>query len=185
MKRMEKKNKKSVEYIHTWTGKEFNFLDVKTEDICIEDIAHALSLQCRFNGHIGEFYSVAEHSMMVADLVAEETEDPTVILTALLHDASEAYLGDIVSPLKQFLPDYKKFELMVEEKIAEKFSLIFPFPEVVGKADKEAFEKEIKFLAPHAEQDSLRHINMMDDIENNFLNYFKGLMETVCINGEE
>lgn len=103
-------------YIETRSGIIFHFLDPKPEEIKIEDIAYALANQCRFNGHCSRFYSVAEHSVLVASLV-----EPKDRLAALLHDASEAYLSDIPSPIKQFLPDYAKMEDTVQSAINTKF----------------------------------------------------------------
>ncbi len=135
-------------FVHTWTGKKFYFTDPKPEDVFIEDIAHALSLQCRFNGHIAELYSVAEHSVMVANIVEEETKDAQLTLTALLHDAAETYLGDVVSPLKGLLGDYRVFEKSVEACVATRFSLTYPFPEAIERADRTALAREFKFLSP-------------------------------------
>ena len=82
-------------YVGTWSGKLLHPWDAKPEEICIEDIAHALSMQCRFNGHISVFSSVAEHSVIMSNLVESGLE-----LAALLHDAAEAYIGDMPHPLK-------------------------------------------------------------------------------------
>tara|TARA_R100000152_G_C6632909_1_gene79923 strand:- start:48 stop:569 length:522 start_codon:yes stop_codon:yes gene_type:complete len=171
---MEKQD--DANFIHTWTGGKFYFLNPRPEDVNIEDIAHALSLQCRFNGHVTDLYSVAEHSIRVADIVSEHTDDPQVIMTALLHDASEAYLGDIVKPLKNFLPDYVKFEHLVEECIAKKFSIIFPFPEVVGMADKQALEEEFNSIHPFVNP-STHPVYDAHEVEHRFLSYYNNLRE--------
>src|ERR1700722_9509595 len=88
------------DYITTYTGKIFRPLHPDAVDICIEDIAHALSMQCRFTGHSREFYSVGDHCLWVSD-VAAELGRPEDALWGLLHDASEAYLHDIASPIKR------------------------------------------------------------------------------------
>lgn len=80
----------------TYTGKVFDFDSPSDGPVCLEDIAHALGMLCRFNGHIRRFYSVAQHSVLVSKLV-----DPRYALLALFHDAAEAYVGDMVSPLKR------------------------------------------------------------------------------------
>ncbi len=81
----------------TYTGKRFEFSDpISHETICIEDIAHSLSMQCRYNGHIKVFYSVAEHCVAMSYLMSTQE----AALGALLHDAAEAYTGDIITPLK-------------------------------------------------------------------------------------
>ncbi len=86
--------------------------------INIVDIAYALSLLCRFNGHCTRFYSVAEHSVHVAREI-----DPALAMVGLLHDAAEAYLGDVPSPLKSQLPQFKEFEWKMEQAIGERFGI--------------------------------------------------------------
>ncbi len=85
-------------HTQTHSGKMFDIFNPKPEDICIEDIAHALSMQCRFNGHTKEFYSVAEHSLNCARIAAAQELDTDAVLFTLLHDAHEAYLGDFPAP---------------------------------------------------------------------------------------
>lgn len=82
-------------WIQTFTGKQFWPLTPKAEDVCIEDIAHALAFKCRFGGHCKTFYSVAEHSCRVAEILRPEHQ-----LIGLLHDAAEAYLPDVAAPIK-------------------------------------------------------------------------------------
>lgn len=115
-------------WIQTYTGKAFDLLADSTHvaDVCLDDIAHALSNTCRFNGHVREFYSVAEHSVHVASLVPEEFRR-----AALLHDAAEAYCGDVVSPLKIALrgdaneqpSTYDQVYKRVETRVALRFGL--------------------------------------------------------------
>ncbi|MGZ6854414.1 MAG: hypothetical protein ACXVGC_10195 [Mycobacteriaceae bacterium] len=88
--------------IETHTGLFYDYLDPKPEQVCIEDIAHALSMTSRFGGHCSRFYSVAEHCCLVRQLVIEAGR-PELGLAALLHDAHEAYVGDIPTPLKHEL----------------------------------------------------------------------------------
>jgi len=83
--------------IRTFTGKYVNVFEPTLEMICIEDIAHALSMQCRFGGHLPYFYSVAQHSINCSFLV----DTPCLKLEVLMHDASEAYLLGIPSPIKK------------------------------------------------------------------------------------
>lgn len=82
-------------WIQTFTGKKIDLLEPSPDDICKEDIAHALSQICRFCGHCDEFYSVAQHSVLVKRIAP-----PEFAIEALLHDAHEAYLGDVTRPLK-------------------------------------------------------------------------------------
>ncbi|MFA3778625.1 HD family hydrolase [Yersinia sp. 1652 StPb PI] len=96
----------------------FDYANPKESSISINDIAQALSNECRFAGHLPNFYSVAEHSWLVSQLVS-----PEFALEALLHDASEAYCKDIPSPLKRLLPDYKGIERGIDLVIRSKFGL--------------------------------------------------------------
>lgn len=98
----------------TYTGRIVNPLDLRPQDIDIVDIAHALSNICRFGGHVRSFYSVAEHSIWVAELVKRYA--PHLELHALLHDASEAYLCDFPRPLK-YLPEFEIYR--VKEKVTQ------------------------------------------------------------------
>jgi hypothetical protein len=97
-------------YIMTYTGKMFNPFYPDEDLICVEDIAHALSMQCRYNGHINKFYSVAEHSIDVALVLRMSGLSPRTQLLGLLHDATETYLSDIPAPIKQCFPEYQNLE---------------------------------------------------------------------------
>jgi len=116
-------------WIQTYTGKKFYIEDPKPEDIDIRDIAHALSLTCRFRGHCNSFYSVAEHSVRIVNQVypkAHRFSEGNMWLRgkfALLHDAAEAYMADIPKPVKMILPEYSKLEKALLDKIFAKFGL--------------------------------------------------------------
>jgi hypothetical protein len=112
------------------SGAYFDLARPDPASVDIEDIAHALSLLCRFTGHCPRFYSVAQHSWEMSWNIASEHA-----LAALLHDASEAYLGDVSAPLKALPPEYRALEERVQRAIAERFSLPWPFPEEVKRAD--------------------------------------------------
>lgn len=86
--------------MRTYTGRMFSFAEITPEDIDIRDIAHALSHLCRFVGHTSMFYSVAQHCLLVSEKIPG---GPEVKLAALLHDAAEAYVNDLPSPLKRWL----------------------------------------------------------------------------------
>jgi len=109
--------------VETYTGKQFWPLDPRPEDVCIEDIAHSLSMQCRFNGHCSRFYSVAEHSVIVAKELEARDYYPGVQLEGLLHDAAEAYICDIPRPLKRHIASYSSIEYKVQKAIFEAFNL--------------------------------------------------------------
>lgn len=102
-------------WILTYTGRRFYPLDPRPEDVCIGDITHALANICRFGGHSRWFYSVAQHSLIVSEEVP--------CLEALLHDATEAYVGDMVRPLKYALKDYCLIEDRIHAAIAVAFNL--------------------------------------------------------------
>lgn len=98
--------KRDSPFILTYTGEIFKFKDVCPDTICIEDIAHSLSHLCRYTGHTNMFYSVAQHSLLVSEKMPNEV-GPEEKLGGLLHDAAEAYIGDMSTPLKFFLRDEK------------------------------------------------------------------------------
>lgn len=98
------------------SGNLFDLLNPYESDFTIEDIAHGLSNVCRFSGQVMNFYSVAEHCANVSFCVPDEYK-----FAALLHDASEAFIGDIASPLKALLPDYLIIEKKVEDAISKRF----------------------------------------------------------------
>lgn len=114
-----------------------NVFEPTPEMISIEDIAHSLSNQCRFGGHLPRFYSVAEHSVLCALHVDEK-----YAFEALMHDASEAYLLDIPSPIKHGLSNYKVLEDKVMHCIAKKFGFMWPMIEPVRVVDKVMVEAE-------------------------------------------
>lgn len=117
-------------WIQTYTGIQFWPMDPRPEEINILDIAHALSMLCRFNGHCNRFYSVAEHCVHVSTIVAPEFQ-----LWGLMHDAAEAYLSDIPRPIKRVLADFKGFEEHLLTVIAARFSLSVGIPTEICHAD--------------------------------------------------
>jgi hypothetical protein len=131
-------------FLETASGRQYHFLDPQQDEICIEDIAFALSNKCRFSGHT-QFYSVAEHSIAVSMRLPKHLR-----LAGLLHDAAEAYLGDIPSPLKACLPDFKKIEDVNERVIFEKFNIELTLAQwcEVKQADLQALYNEAAILLP-------------------------------------
>ena len=137
-------------YIQTVSGRRLNPLDPDPAEIDVEDIALALSHQCRFGGHSRVFYSVCQHSCLVSDLVAERGGDGEAALWALLHDASEAYLVDLPHPLKhrsELGRLYSEAEDRLQAAICERFGLTVEAPPLVKQADRALLATERRDVA--------------------------------------
>lgn len=134
---MIKENLYTPNCIRTFSGIYMNVFEPTTEMLNVEDIAHALSNQCRFSGHLPNFYSVAQHSVLCSELVEDEHK-----LAALLHDASEAYMVDVPTPIKAKLSGYKPLEASLMSKIADMFGFEFPFNPKIKEADEFMLEWE-------------------------------------------
>lgn len=139
-------------FIETYTGTRFTPLAPKTKAVHLIDIAHALSHQCRFSGHVREFYSVAEHCVRVSWLLEDQfLASKAVRLWGLLHDASEAYLVDLPSPLKNAdaFKGYRRAEKRVMRAICKHFDLSLDEPEEVRAADAILLATEARDLMPY------------------------------------
>jgi len=137
------------DWFQSFTGKKIYPLDFRPEDVDIQDIAHALGHLCRFNGHTRVFYSVAQHSCLCSHLVPANQA-----LDALMHDASEAYLCDMVRPLKKFaafngiegVTSFRDVEDRIMTTIAKKYGIHFPFTPEIHRADNVALVTEARDL---------------------------------------
>lgn len=143
-------------WILTSTGRAFDLANPQTSSVSSLDIAHALANICRFAGHTSVHYSVAQHSLMVCDIVAAAGHDAETQLQALLHDAAEAYLCDLPRPIKHYLRDlspggvssYDDIDTTVWAAICEHFGILADLPACVEEADMIALATERRDLMP-------------------------------------
>jgi 5'-deoxynucleotidase YfbR-like HD superfamily hydrolase len=174
----------SQAWIETYSGLQFDILEPHQETINIVDIAHALSQLCRFTGHTKYMYTVGQHSLLASYLVPEEEA-----LAALLHDASEAYIGDVNRPLKHYT-DVGKTYLPIEDRIMravfQRFGVTFPFSINVKHADDMMlYAEKAQLMNPiewqHKWGDSTEAANIKihkmssHDVEDKFLERFHQL----------
>ncbi len=127
--------------IRTHSGLYMNVFEPTLDMLSIDDIAHGLSHQPRFAGHLDRHYSVAQHSILCC-----ERAKPKNKLAALLHDGSEAYMLDMPSPIKARMPEYKAFEHHLMETIAKKFGFQYPYDPEIKEIDTFMLNLEFKKL---------------------------------------
>ena len=137
-------------HIKTASGRRWFLLNPDPNDVAIEDIAHALSNICRFNGHSSRFYSVAQHSVLVQWEVKAKGGGYIEQMWALLHDASEAYLGDVTGPLKRtpLMAAYRDLESETMAAICYAFHIPWHEPPIVKEADQALLAAEQAQLTP-------------------------------------
>lgn len=135
-----------MSYFATHSGRKIDIKTISVDDICLDDIAHHLSNIQRFGGALpfGSVYSVAQHSMIVTTHAYGDDKNEVAARHALLHDATEAYLGDIVTGLKELLPDYRKIEKRVEAIIFEKYNIDTSYKELIKEIDTRLVLDEAK-----------------------------------------
>jgi 5'-deoxynucleotidase YfbR-like HD superfamily hydrolase len=169
--------------ITTHSGKQVSLVNPQPMQIDIGDIAHGLAYQCRFNGQVNRFYSVAQHCLMVASILPDHLK-----LAGLLHDAAEAYVGDVVQPLKMLLPDFEGIEQRFHSAIGVRFGLNLDYHPDVKYADLVALATEKRDLLPRvrcdwALLDGIKPLNRLtlpmspERAEESFLNTFFNLRE--------
>lgn len=151
-------------WIQTYTGIKFDYLNPTVDMIELEDIAHALSLQCRYAGHCRYFYSIAEHCVLVSHLVPQQFR-----FAALMYDAAEAYMTDIPSPLKQLMPTFSIKEKRIHDVICQAFGIEiskFDYMTYIKPADLQAIRYETDALVPAPHVD-----NWVDDLPKKTIHY--------------
>ena len=142
-------------WIQTYTGEAFTPLAPKTQTIHILDIAHALSMICRFNGHCRKFYSVAEHCVRMSEEIA-----PSVAIHAIMHDAAEAYISDVARPIKPLLGGYKGIEKGIMDAVNLRFGLQYEL------GDEQAIKTaDLRMLATERQQLMSIHAPKWDCLE--------------------
>ncbi len=112
-----------MSFIQTYSGAKFDFSNPTPDSIRLQDIAHALSMISRFGGHIAKFYSVADHSLNVLQHLERNGANLPTLRAGLMHDATEAYIGDIVSPFKRLLPKANEIEERIAAMIRTRFGI--------------------------------------------------------------
>jgi len=133
-------------WITTFTDRKFHLYGDDPDDICLEDIAHATGNLCRYTGHVREFYSVAEHMVLVSNIIRAYGGSLMEQREGHMHDATEAYLCDIAAPFKAELGKYYELEAMVWKRIAAKYGLPEVHSPIVKTADWTALFIEAKHL---------------------------------------
>lgn len=167
------------DWMQTAHGRKFWPMDPRPEEVHIDDVAHALSMICRFGGHCLRFYSVAQHSVLVARALPAQFRR-----WGLMHDASEAYVIDVPRPLKYWLEGYKRIENRVTDAVAIRFGLpLTPPPEVKIVDMRILGDEAAQLMAPPPEPWTLPHPPLGIEIEpwsperakREFLNEFRSL----------
>lgn len=139
---------------YTRKNRYFDFKNPESHEFDIELIAHSLSNLCRYNGYTNDFYSVAQHSVLVSSILGDD-----LALSGLMHDASESMTGDMASPFKSLLPDFKFYEQKIESAICKYYSLPHPIPKEVMHADLVILRTEVRDLLDLSEEDFMSSPN--------------------------
>lgn len=157
-----------MSFITTFTGKHFDPINPIIEDIDKKDIAHALSLMCRANGHVKQFYSVAQHSIACCLEAKARGYSTRIQIACLLHDASEAYLSDVTRPIKPKLTEYLIVEEKLQNIIWEKFlgtPLTKEEERNVFEIDDDMLSYEFLFLMPRSISENHKRILSKPSLE--------------------
>ena len=173
--------------ITTYSGIRMNPVEPKAEDINIRDIAHALSMVCRGGGHVKTFFSVGQHSLICAEEARLRGLPARVQLGALLHDGSEAYMSDLVRPVKEQIPQYRAIENRLIDTIWAAFLPGEPLTEderrMIKEIDDDAMSWDMKILLGDEINQNYRNLRElpehrfmpMNQVEADFLKKFDQL----------
>jgi hypothetical protein len=147
-------------WIQTASGRQFWPMSPRSQDVDLDDIAHALAMKCRYSGHTQKFYSVAEHSVHIACALLRDGHGPHVALWGLVHDRPEAYLPDVARPIKPYLPGFKEIEEAVARETLVALTVAAPHweclcgePAIVKVYDTRILQDEKPVLMPHTPAD--------------------------------
>ncbi|MCD8096546.1 MAG: phosphohydrolase [Lachnospiraceae bacterium] len=172
-----------MSYITTYTGKHFDPIEINAELIDIRDIAHALSLLCRTNGHLRHFYSVAQHCVNCCREAEARGYSEKLQFACLLHDAAEAYLSDVTRPVKTLLPEYQAVEDRLLDVIWEKYvgEVTETERKLVFEIDDAILSLEFKELMPQPLSEDYKNLRSKPqteyrnplDVENDYLRCFE------------
>nr|WP_296190149.1 hypothetical protein [uncultured Anaerobutyricum sp.] len=171
-------------YITTYTRKHFDPINPDERLICIEDIAHALPMICRGNGHVSSFWSVGEHCILCAKEAKARGYSNRLVLAALLHDASECYMSDVPRPLKQNMKQYKEYENHLLDVLYMKFlgfTLNIEEEKLIKEIDNALLWYDLKYLLDEelkAEQPELHvkidyRVRSFSEVEKEYLELFE------------
>lgn len=133
-------------YYETYTGEIFTVSEIEPKHINLYDLAHHGSHLCRFVGAVKFHYTIAQHQVYAARILWEETSDATLAMCGLVHDGSEIITSDVASPIKRGLTDYIAMENKVQEVIAKKYGLPYPWPHELEVVDKRLLVTEARDL---------------------------------------
>ena len=183
-----------AEYISTYTGIRFDPAQPDAEGIAIEDIAHALSLLCRGNGHVSKYWSVAQHSILCAREAAARELPDRLVLACLLHDAGECYLSDVPRPFKKELPGYRELEDRLLDLIYTRFlgsPLTKEEEQAVREIDDGALYYDLRELIHNEQSGTEPQFHVIPDysfrpfheVEQEFLDWFYDYYRKVCGTG--
>ncbi len=172
-------------HINCASGKKFNLVNPTPEMIDIHDIARGLSFNSHFGGQTPEFFSIAQHSLLVVDLMPDRFHSkPKLMMAALLHDAHEAYYGDMLKPLKMLLPDFEKLEKKGQAAVFKKWDLPLEYLSTIKPYDKKA--QEIEYATFYKKSNILQYWSPRDSMGlfmNRYWHFYNG-MKTDTIDNE-